>query len=109
VLHLGGLNRVPTQAEVEALGSVHIALVPVGGGSSLTASKAAEVVSLLEPNIVIPMHYAIPGSLTQLDPLSKFQKEMGLSELNQQPSLKINSVSSLPDETRVIVLDYQHS
>jgi L-ascorbate metabolism protein UlaG (beta-lactamase superfamily) len=109
VLHLGGLNRVPTQAEVEALGSVHIALVPVGGGSSLTASKAAEVVSLLEPNIVIPMHYAIPGSLIQLDPLSKFQKEMGLSELNQQPSLKINSVGSLPDETHVIVLDYQHS
>ena len=62
VLHLGDLNRVPTQTEVEDFGPVHVALVPVGGGGSLTAIKATEVISLLEPNIVIPMHYATPAS-----------------------------------------------
>jgi len=55
VLHLGDIDRVPTQTEVEALGPVHIMLIPVGGGAgSLNASKAAEVVSLLEPTLSSP-------------------------------------------------------
>ncbi|MDT8898787.1 MAG: MBL fold metallo-hydrolase [Thermanaerothrix sp.] len=108
VLHLGNLNRVPTQAEVESLGAVHIVLVPVGGGSTLNAAKAAEVVSLLEPNIVIPMHYATPDSAVKLDGLNKFLKAMGLNEVTPQPVLKVNSVNALPEETQVIVLEYQH-
>ena len=110
ILHLGDLDRVPTQTEVEAFGPVHVALVPVGGGGSLTAIKATEVISLLEPNIVIPMHYATPASgktTLELEPLSKFLKEMGLGSLEVQPSLKIPNVNTLPDETKVIVLDYQ--
>jgi L-ascorbate metabolism protein UlaG (beta-lactamase superfamily) len=106
VAHLGDLRQVPSQTEVEALGTVNIALVPVGGGNGLNASKAAEVVSLLEPNIVIPMHYATPEAKVELDSLGKFLKEMGLGKQESQPSLKI-SRAGLPDETRVIVLDHQ--
>ncbi|MCX8024586.1 MAG: MBL fold metallo-hydrolase [Thermanaerothrix sp.] len=108
ILHLGNLNRVPTQAEVESLGPVHIVLVPVGGGSTLNAAKAAEVISLLEPNIVIPMHYATPESTVKLDGLNKFLKAMGLNEVTPQPALKVNSVNALPEETQVVVLEYQH-
>ena len=108
VAHLGDLSRVPSQTEVEALGTVHVALVPVGGGESLNAAKAAEVVALLEPGIVIPMHYAVPGSSLKLAPLSKFLKEMGLAEMEAQPSLKV-SRSTVPEETRVVVLDYERS
>ena len=110
VLHLGDLNRVPSQAEVEAIGPVHVALVPVGAGGSLTAIKATEVISLLEPNIVIPMHYATihsTNTLIKLEPLSKFLKEMGLGSVEAVPSIKVPNASSLPDETRVVVLDYQ--
>lgn len=109
VAHLGQINRVPTQTEVEDLGQVNVALVPVGDKESLNAAKAAEIIALLEPNIVIPMHYATQASLIKLDPLSKFLKEMGLEKSEPQPSLKITSQSSLPDETRVVVLDYQRS
>jgi L-ascorbate metabolism protein UlaG (beta-lactamase superfamily) len=108
VAHLGDLKQVPTQTEVEALGSVNVALVPVGGGGGLNAAKAAEVISLLEPNIVIPMHYATPDVKVSLDSLDKFLKEMGLGSADRQPSLKV-SKSGLPDETHVVVLDYQRS
>lgn len=108
VAHLGDLNHVPSQTEVENLGTVHIALVPVGDGASLNAAKAAEVISLLEPNIVIPMHYHTPACNLKLDSLNKFLKEMGLSEIETLPSLKISGTAGLPEETRVIVLDYQH-
>jgi L-ascorbate metabolism protein UlaG (beta-lactamase superfamily) len=106
VAHLGDLRRVPSQTEIEALGTVHIALVPVGGGGGLNAAKAAEVVSLLEPGFVIPMHYGSACNL-KLAPLSKFLKEMGLGTIKPQPSLKVTK-SMIPEETRVVVLEYQH-
>ncbi len=108
VAHLGDLRRVPSQTEVEALGTVHVALVPVGGGGGLNAAKAAEVISLLEPGYVIPMHYGTPSSLIKLAPLSKFLKEMGLGDLEPQPSLKVTR-SSVPEDTKVILLEYEHA
>lgn len=108
VAHLGDLKRVPSQTEVEALGAVNVALVPVGGGGGLNAAKAAEVISLLEPNIVIPMHYATKDAKLKLDSLDKFLKEMGLSASQPEASLKVTR-TGLPDETHVVVLDFQRS
>lgn len=107
VAHLGDLRRVPTQTEIEALGTVRVVLVPVGGGNGLNAAKAAEVVSLLEPGFVIPMHYGASVNNLKLEPLSKFLKEMGLGKIESQPSLKTTR-SMIPEETRVIVLEHQH-
>jgi L-ascorbate metabolism protein UlaG (beta-lactamase superfamily) len=106
VAHLGDLQQAPSQGEVEALGTVNVLLVPVGGGTSLNAAKAAEVVSLLEPNLVVPMHYSTPDTKLTLDSINKFLKEMGLGKQESQPSLKV-SRSGLPEETHVVVLDYQ--
>lgn len=108
VAHLGDLRRVPSQTEIEALGTVHVALVPVGGGGGLNAAKAAEVVSLIEPGIVIPMHYQTPESQIKLAPLSKFLKEMGLTNVEAQDSLKVTR-SSVPEESKVVVLKYARS
>lgn len=108
VAHLGDLKTTPTQAEIESLGTVNVVLVPVGGGGGLNAAKAAEVISLIEPNLVIPMHYSTPASKLSLDSLNKFVKEMGLSKPETQPSLKVTR-SGLPNETHVVVLDYQKS
>jgi hypothetical protein len=53
------------------------------------------------------MHYSTPACNLKLAPLSKFLKEMGLGSIAPQPSLKITK-SMIPEETRVVVLDYQH-
>jgi L-ascorbate metabolism protein UlaG (beta-lactamase superfamily) len=108
VAHLGDLRLVPTQAQIEALGNVDVALVPVGGGGGLNAAKAAEVVSVLEPGIVIPMHYQTPECKIQLASLNKFLKEMGLGSAEPEPSLKVTR-STVPTETRVVVLDYKRT
>jgi L-ascorbate metabolism protein UlaG (beta-lactamase superfamily) len=105
VCHLGNLNIVPTQAQVEeALGAVDVLLIPVGGEESLNASQASEVVSLLEPHIVIPMRYHVPDITLNLEPVSKFLKEMGLDKVQPQESLKV-SRSGLPDETQIVLLE----
>ena len=105
VCHLGDLNMVPTQAMVEeSLSSVDVLLIPVGGGESLSAAQAAEVVSLLEPHIVIPMHYRFKGSNLKLDGVAKFLKEMGLDKADEQEVLKLER-SGLPEETQVVLLE----
>ena len=108
VCHLGDLCSIPSQSEVEALGAVSVLLVPVGGGGSLKAEQAAEVISLIEPSIVIPMHYKTPRTSLKLDTLKKFLKEMGSGKLQAQESLKITK-SGLPEETQVVVLNVKDS
>ena len=107
IAHLGDIGAVPSQKQIEDLELVNILLVPVGGGSSLTAGGAAELVSMIEPNIVIPMHYRLPGLSLKLDPLDKFLKEMGATDAKEETSLKVSSSDSLPEETEVILLSHK--
>jgi L-ascorbate metabolism protein UlaG (beta-lactamase superfamily) len=104
VVHLGHLDHLPRQSTIEALGNVDIALVPVGGSGGLNATQAAEVISLLEPSIVIPMHYQTHETAISLDPLDRFLKEMGVNRTQQHDVLKITR-SALPEQTLIVVLD----
>lgn len=104
VLHLGDLAHVPDQSTIEALGEVNVVLVPVGGGSALRASTAAEVIALIEPNYIIPMHYMLPGLTTLLDPVDKFLKEMGISRMMQEEDILKVTSGSLPEQPQVILL-----
>lgn len=107
VCHLGDLGHVPTQSQVEELSDIDVLLIPVGAVHTINAAQAAEVISLLEPRIVIPMHYKTEGlKVEKLAPVSKFLKEMGLKKQTPQESLKVTK-SNLPEETRVVVLDYK--
>ncbi len=106
VCHLGDLAKVLTQAQVEALPDIDILMVPVGGHGALDADKAAEVISLLEPHVVIPMHYRTSATTVELDPIGKFLKEMGVTEQTPQDSLRITK-ADLPEETQVIILEYK--
>ncbi|HYN87697.1 MAG TPA: MBL fold metallo-hydrolase [Ardenticatenaceae bacterium] len=105
VCHLGDLGHVPTQEQVEELSEVDVLLVPVGGGYALSAAQAAEVVSLIEPRLVVPMHYQTDVHVNGLEPVEKFLKEMGLKEAPVEEELKITK-SQLPEETQVVVLAY---
>ncbi len=106
VCHLGDLDHVPTQSQIEALGTVDVLLIPVGGGGALNSGQASDVISLFEPSIAIPMHYHLPGFNLDLDPLDRFLKEMGVSQIEKTDSLRI-SASSLSEETQIVVLTPQ--
>ena len=104
IAHLGNMQNIPSQAEIEALGTVDVALVPVGGGNALTASQAAEVISLLEPAIVVPMHYGLSHPALKLAPLSHFLKEMGVEQATPQTTLKVTP-NSIPQALQIVVLE----
>lgn len=106
VLHLGDLDHVPEQSVIEEIGIVNVLLVPVGGGAGLKASEAAEVVSLIEPHYVVPMHYAQDGLTFELDDVDRFLKAMGISHPAQMDVLRINP-ASLPEQPQVVMLTPQ--
>ena len=80
--------------------------MPVGGGKSLSAAQAAEVVALIEPHYIIPMHYEMPGLHFSLEPVDKFLKAMGVSKVNEAETLRI-TMSDLPEQPQVVVLKPQ--
>lgn len=109
VAHLGRLKQMPTMAEIESFGTTHVMLVPIGGHETLNASQAVELISLIKPNFVIPMIYDDPLCKLELDPLTKFLKEMGITQTEDvMNSFKLTSTANLPEETKIIILNHPH-
>jgi L-ascorbate metabolism protein UlaG (beta-lactamase superfamily) len=104
VAHLGDLSYVPSQSQIEDLGPVDLALVPVGGGGALSPAQAAEVISLIEPKLVVPMHYKTGKEKVKLGQVAKFLSEMGVGKQEALETLRVTK-SGLSDQTQVIVLE----
>lgn len=106
VCHLGDLGHVLSQDEVEKLSEVDVLLVPVGGAGALNAAQAAEVISLIEPFYVVPMHYRTDTYSEGLEGVEKFLKEMGVTSPTVTDELKL-SRGNMPEETQVVLLSYE--
>jgi L-ascorbate metabolism protein UlaG (beta-lactamase superfamily) len=108
VCHLGDLGHTPTAEQAEEMTGVDILFVPVGGSTTLDGVRAAEVVSLLEARLVIPMHYKTDAFKGDLEPPDRFLKEMGAAPHEPQPKVSVTR-NSLPADTQVMILDYRGS
>ena len=106
VVHLGDLGHTPTAEQVEDMVGCDVLLLPVGGKTSLDGAKAAEIVSLLEAKLVVPMHYKTEAHDGGLETAERFLKEMQVTTVEPQPKLQINK-NSIPSETQVIMLDFK--
>ncbi len=104
ICHLGDLGHILTPEQTEVMSDLDILLAPIGGHSTIDAAGAAEVVALLEPKLVIPMHYKTGASTGDYDPLEPFLKQMGLGEVAPQARLNVTQ-SNLPSQTQVVVLE----
>jgi L-ascorbate metabolism protein UlaG (beta-lactamase superfamily) len=109
VCHLGDLGHPLTEDQQEAITDADILFVPVGGNSTITAAQAAEVISQIEPRLIIPMHYATAatqGKIPGLDPVEKFCEEMAMTDWQAQPKVTVTR-SNLPAEPQVIIMSYR--
>jgi L-ascorbate metabolism protein UlaG (beta-lactamase superfamily) len=105
VCHLGDLGHALTTDNVEEIENVDVLLLPVGGGSTLDAAAAAQVVRQLEPKVVVPMHYRTEALSRGLAPVGRFLTEMGIREVTPQPKLSVTR-ASLPQSTQVLLLEH---
>jgi len=102
VAHLGDLGQVLDNSQLEKLVGTDVLLIPVGGKYTLDAKKAVEVISQIEPRIVIPMHYKTGESKIELDGIDKFIKEIGITPIYEE-KLKI-SKKDLPQEDMELII-----
>lgn len=102
--HLGDLGDKLNETQIEKLSGVDILMVPVGGTFTISPGVAAEVVAQIEPKVVIPMHYFVPGLKFNLASVDSFLKEMGKEEVKPQPKLVVTK-DKLPQEVEVVVLE----
>lgn len=98
VIHLGDVGHVLTEQMLGEIGSVQVALVPLG--AALGTARAVELVTGLGANLVVPMPMGDePGPA-----LERFLKEMSVTDPQPVQRLTI-SISTVPQETTVVVLE----
>lgn len=110
LVSLGHVYPELTDAQLEALGTVDVLLVPVGGnGYTLDPVGALKLIKKIEPKLVIPTHYAEKGIGYEVP---QQELENALKELSMEPKetvdkLKLKSADFLSDVTQLIVLNKQ--
>jgi L-ascorbate metabolism protein UlaG (beta-lactamase superfamily) len=106
VCHLGDLGHTPSAEQVEDMVGCDVLFVPVGGSTTIDGAKAAEVTSMLDAKIVVPMHYHTDAHKNGLDTADRFLKEMEVKAVEPQPKLQITR-AAIPPEAQVVLLDYR--
>ncbi|MDD3364375.1 MAG: MBL fold metallo-hydrolase [Syntrophomonas sp.] len=103
LVHLGDLGQLLSAGQVQEIGEVDILLLPIGGRYTIDAGEASQIVSLLQPRVVIPMHFGTPHLSFKLAPLEEFTARY--DRIIKKPSLEFQT-SDLGQEMKIIVLDY---
>jgi L-ascorbate metabolism protein UlaG (beta-lactamase superfamily) len=105
ICHLGDLGQKKlTDEQLEQIDEVDILLVPVGGEATIDAEEAAEIISQIEPRLVIPMHYKIPGLALKFAGVEPFLKEMGVAKKETVEKLTLKKKDLPTEGTEVVVL-----
>jgi len=103
VVHLGGLKEPLTDEQLAQIGEVDVLMIPVGGGDVLTGASAADLVSRMEPRVVIPMHYKLAGLTLSAAGCEPFVKEVGAKAV-ETDRLKLSKKDLPQDETQIYLL-----
>jgi L-ascorbate metabolism protein UlaG (beta-lactamase superfamily) len=107
IVHLGDLGHTLDNSQLAKLEATDILMIPVGGKYTLDAKKAVEVIAQLEPRIIIPMHYKIPGLKVDIEKVDIFIKELGLTPTKEE-KLKISKKELPVEDTELVVFDYKN-
>ena len=105
LVHLGDFGEASIRGEtLDAIGDADILFIPVGGTYTIDAETAAKVVNQIEPRIIIPMHYHLPGLRVRIEPVEGFLKAFGVREPERMPKLVIKKRDLPETANRVVVL-----
>jgi L-ascorbate metabolism protein UlaG (beta-lactamase superfamily) len=103
ICHLGDLGQVPNTERLEQLSQADILLIPIGGATGLSQEQAADVVSQLEPKVLIPMQYRTEIGDRDLLPLDTFAKLVGV-EMPEAVDKYAPRQADLKDAMELVVL-----
>ena len=106
ICHMGDFGELElSPSQLEDIFGSDILLIPVGGNFTISGKEAAKIVGQVEPKIVIPMHYKIPGIKLDLEDEKPFLRAIGIREKERIKKLKVKKNELQKDGTEVVLLD----
>lgn len=103
VAHLGDLGHVPEGDLLKKLQSVDCLLIPTGGTYTIDHVQAKQIVDLVQPKVVIPMHYRTDSAgfdvLTHLNDFTAQYQEVNSCENTYALTSKV--------EKQILVIHYK--
>jgi len=106
VLHLGDLGHVPDEKVVADLKPIDVLMVPIGGTFTIDPREAFEVIKIVDPKIVIPMHYWVRGINLPLQPVDVFVDIV--KDVYDVVRAETNTLSTTADELHSITRTRVH-
>ncbi len=111
ICHLSDFDYNQVTEVLDKMGQVDILMVPIGGkykiGSaefdSLDSERAVNVVSEIDPRVVVPMNFKVPKLKLDIDGSDKFMKAMGVADVSAVEKITLKK-RDLPQEGRDVVL-----
>ena len=103
-VHMGDYGEAElTEEQQEFLSGTDVLMVPVGGVYTIDCQKAKELVELIKPSIVIPMHYKTSKCQINIDDAGEFVSSFENPVFH---SSTVNIIADkLPKTTEVWVLE----
>jgi L-ascorbate metabolism protein UlaG (beta-lactamase superfamily) len=105
IAHMGDVGNRLSEAQLAALAGTDVLLALTGGPPTIDLDDLCDAIGVLRPRLVIPMHYALPGRMTTMLPVTAFTDRFPAEAViwSDGPTLSL-SRSELPADTRIIVL-----
>ncbi len=101
--HLGDLGHPLSGQQVADIGKVDVLLIPVGGFFTIDAKVASEVCDLLNPSVIIPMHFKNDKLDFPIAVVDDFLE--GKGNVRKLDSSEIEfKAGALPADTEIVVL-----
>ena len=106
---VGHIYPALSSAQLEALGTIDVLVIPVGGnGYTVDPIGALKLVKDIEPRLVIPTHFDEKGLKFPVpqQPLDEAIKALAMEPREATPKLKVKA-GELGDLTQLVVLEKQ--
>ena len=104
--HLGALNRKLTPAQLDRLRQTQILIAPVSGEGILPTSALQEIISSIQPRVLIPVQYG-DGGPDGLESPDRFFTNIGVAELPPSSNRLTVNETNLPADMRINLLNRQ--
>lgn len=105
ICHCGDLGHVLTPEQAKEIGHVDILLLPVGGFYTIGPNQAVEVAKMLQPSVIIPMHFKTEAIKFPIEGADSFLQKIGGGQRVGKQEVEYDKASMAP-ALGVVVLEY---
>lgn len=107
LMHMGDIGCIPDEEFFERAGKIDVLMIPVGGIYTIDAEQAVEICKIMEPNIIIPMHYKTLFLEIDVDSIYKFtDAAKGYFDRAHCASTYQIRADNLKKRSRILVMNY---